>query len=92
MGVSDFFCHARRYTSNGDDDLLCPCCRQPEDEEHVLFDCPGYERFRPWFLKCEKEMYRIKFPLELSYTKGKCCALAWYLFKALKLRRTMTDT
>ena len=90
MGVSDINCHSKRYSSNVNDSMLCPLCGQIENEEHFLFECTRYDSFRPTFLKCERSMYNIKFLHVMKYTKRKCCALAWYIFKALKLRRELT--
>ena len=44
----------RRFRFKSDVNLSCQFCPgEPEDEFHVLFQCPAYDSFRPRVLQCQ---------------------------------------
>ena len=90
LGVSALFTHYYRYRNVGDNDLLCPLCKESEEDEmHFVLCCPALREIRDKFIasKYFQKPCMFKFIMLMSSEKRTDVqSLSRFLHKAFKFR------
>ena len=90
LGISDIAVHHYRYKRHTDNDLICPLCKEvQEDELHFVLSCPTLSDLRAQFIPLKFHRFPSLFRLSLllaSRNESIVRNLSVYLYKALKLR------
>ena len=90
FGVSDLFNHQYRYRVNNECDMICPLCKEAEENEvHFVFCCSALRDLRLKLIPPKFYSYPSLFRLSLllaSQNETVVKQLAIYLYKSFKLR------
>ena len=90
LGISEIKVHAFRYKHVCHAELLCPLCKQSEEDEvHFVLICPVLNDLRRKFIAKTYYAYPCMFRLCLLMSSNDARVvhdLALYLFKALQSR------
>jgi len=91
FGVSDLFVHYYRYKSGNNFDMICPLCRQAQENEvHFVLCCTFLTDLRLRFIseKFYKNPNLFRLNLLMASTQEEIVRnFALYLYKAFKLRK-----
>ena len=93
LGISNIKVHKYRYSNVTDRDLMCPFCKESEENEvHFKLTCPAYYNLRLRFI--EKKYYNqpclFRFCLLMStQNENTVRNLSMYIHKAYKLREAL---
>jgi hypothetical protein len=92
FGVSELFVHHYRYRNALNVSMLCPLCRDAnENEVHFVLCCPFLANLRQNLIPAKfyrnPNLNRLNLLLA-SNQEETVRNLAWFLYKAFKLRRT----
>jgi hypothetical protein len=91
FGVSELFVHHYRYRNVHNVDMMCPLCRDAtENEVHFVLCCPSLINLRLKLIPAKfyrnPSVNRLNLLLATNHEET-VRNLAWYLYRAFKLRR-----
>lgn len=94
LGISDLMVHRFRYKTINSNNLICPLCKQTEENEiHFVLCCQGLTHIREIFIRPEYYRQPSLFKLSLlmsSSTAQDVRNFSLYLYKAFKFTETAT--
>ena len=90
LGISDISVHYYRYRQSCHRDLICPLCRESEEDEiHFVLSCPGLRDIREQYIPRKYYTFPCLFRLTSLMTSANDSVvrnLAIYLHQAFKRR------
>jgi hypothetical protein len=90
LGISELAVHHYRYRVFNNVDLLCPLCKETEENEmHFVLCCPALIHIREKYIKAKyyRQPSLFKLKLLMSSASGEVVrSFSLFLFKAFKLR------